>query len=217
MKGTVAVISLVLLFGASSSGIPVAGILETGNLTIQGDSVIWYLTSSPGPIIEPTPNWGGGPGTVDTIQFAPKSEWPGRVELYYRVQGIPFQLEIDPLLPDTWYDLSTYLGFQNPRVRFEDDSITGLYEFNFHDTKEPFSILPNPTTTGKIRIAGPGLGSGINFTLYDISGKPVVVNQSIARSGEITLNLNGLPRGAYLLRLLVNGKKEEKHKLLFLN
>lgn len=216
MKGTVAVISLVLLFGASSSGVPVAGILETSNLTVQGDSVIWYLPSSPGPIVEVTPNWGGGPGTVDTIQFAPKSEWPQRVELYYRVQGIPSHLDIYPLLPDTWYDLPTYLGFQNPRVRFEDDSLTGLYEFNFRDTKGQFSILPNPTTTGKIRIVGPGLGSGINFTLYDISGKPVVVNQSITRSGEITLNLNGLPRGAYLLRLPVNGK-EEKHKLLFLN
>ncbi|MGQ9678724.1 MAG: T9SS type A sorting domain-containing protein [bacterium] len=216
MKGTVAVISLVLLFGASSSGIPVAGILETGNLTVQGDSVIWFLTSAPGPIVEQTPNWGGGPGTVDSIQFAPKSEWPSRVEFYYRAQGIPSHVTIDPLLPDTWYDLPTYLGFQTPKVRFEDDSITGISEFNFSDTKEQFSILPNPTTTGNIRIVGPGLGSGINFTLYDISGKPVVVNQSITRSGEINLNLNGLPRGAYLLRLQVNGKGE-KHKLLFLN
>lgn len=214
MKGTVAVISLVLLFGASSSGIPVAGILETGNVTVQGDSVIWYLISSPGPIVEQTPNWGGEAGTADTIQFEPKSEWPGRVEFYYRAQGIPSSITIDPLLPDTWYDLPTYLGLQGTRVRFEDTVLTGIHEF-YHDKKAQFSLAPNPTT-GKITIAGTCSGSGTKVTIYDISGKQVFPAVAITRSGEISLDLNGLPRGAYLLRLRVNGK-EEKHKLLFLN
>ncbi|MCL6465244.1 MAG: T9SS type A sorting domain-containing protein [candidate division WOR-3 bacterium] len=216
MKGMVAVISLCFLFVPYLSGIPVAGILETGNLTVYGDSIIWYLTSAPGPIVEQTPNWGGDPGTVDTIQFAPKSEWPSRLEMFYRVQGIPSRLEIYPLLPDTWYDLPGYLGFQTPKVRFEDDSISGLYESGSPYRNSLFSITPNPTTSGKVRVNGFPAGINVNLNLYDITGKMVVHKSGLTRQDGLSLDLRALPRGAYIIRVQVNGQ-EEKQKLLLLN
>ncbi len=216
MKGMVAVLSLCFLFVPYLSAIPVAGILETGNATVLGDSIVWYLTSAPGPIVEPTPNWGGEPGTVDTIQFTPKSEWPDRLELFYRVQGIPSRFEIDPLVPDTWYDLPSYLGFQTPKVRFEDDSISGIYETSFEHRNNLFSILPNPTTSGKVLLTAPVPGTPVSLSIYDITGTEVVHRSTLTRSEGVSLDLNRLARGTYLIRIQANGK-EERHKLLLLN
>jgi len=216
MKGMVAIVTLCFLFVPALPGIPVAGILETGNALVVGDSVIWFVASAPYPIVEHTPNWGGDAGTVDTIQFAPKSEWPSRVELFYRVRGFPYHMTIDSLLPDTWYDLSTYSGLQNPRVRFEDDSISGLYESGSPYRNSLFSITPNPTTSGKVRVNGFPAGINVNLNLYDITGKMVVHKSGLTRQDGLSLDLRALPRGAYIIRVQVNGQ-EEKQKLLLLN
>jgi len=51
---------LALLIG-SAGAVDIAGILETGNASVQIDSITWYININPAPLTEYTPEWGGPP------------------------------------------------------------------------------------------------------------------------------------------------------------
>jgi hypothetical protein len=190
--------------------IDIAGIVETGNSQIDMDSLTWYLMSSPGPITESTPNWGGPAGTTDTFQFLTKPEWPFRTRIFYRVNGLPYQHIIEPLLPDTWYELPSY-DLQGPRVRFEDTILQGLQTPEQMPEYQNLQITPNPARGGRVWLEL----ANATVEVYCITGNrcPVRLNQDGRR---VSIDISHLQSGVYLIRVKGNGF-ELSRKLLLIN
>lgn len=177
----------------------IAGILETGNATVAVDSVLWYLISSPMPILEPTPGWEGNAGVLDTFQFQQKSEWPQSAELFYRVNGIPSRIFISPILPDTWYDLPGY-DLQTTKVRFEDTVLVGIKAPDNQPSVSSLSIFPNPAAGNQIRLRGfAGVQSELAVQLYTVAGRTVY--SGTVSGSEPAVELTGIKPGVYLLRV----------------
>lgn len=210
------ILGLGLASGISLAAVDIAGIIETGNVSVYMDSIVWYLTSTPAPVLETTPGWGGPAGTTDTLQLEQKSEWPQWAELFYRVNGIPNSMTINPILPDTWYDLATY-DLQGSKVRFEDTVFpqginTPRYGYNFTG----FTITPNPVTGGRTQVNLPFESvNSPSFKIYDINGEEVR-SGTPPSSPKFELNLSGLAKGVYLIRIRAEGL-ELKEKILILD
>lgn len=195
--------------------VDIAGILETGNVQVTMDGITWYLVSSPAPVRESTPGWGGPAGTTDTVQLEQKSEWPQWAELFYQVNGIPNRMVVDPILPDTWYDLFSY-DLQGSRVRFEDTVLVGI-STPTRPAPEPLSVrIPNPITGNQVQFnLALEPGQRVNFSVYDISGQELLTGSALTPA-TINLNLTGRAKGVYLLRIR-SENLEIKEKLLLVN
>ncbi len=206
MKRLGHILVLALLFACCSQVlalVDVAGVLEAGNTTIQVDSIIWYLVTSPFPVLESTPGWEAVAGSLDTFQFQQKSEWPQWCKLFYRVNGIPSQFNIDPLLADTWYELPSY-GFQNPKVRFEDTVLVGITQPESPLRPHRVTITPNPATGGFLLINAPAPADGsFRLEIYDLAGNLVYENdwESLANV-PLQVDISSLRTGVYLTRMV---------------
>jgi hypothetical protein len=191
----VLVLTLGLFTTPALALVDIGGILQTGNAGVDIDSIQWYLVSSPAPILESTPGWGGPAGTTDTYQLAPKTEWPQWGELYYRVNGIPNRLVLNPILPDTWYELSGF-DLQGAMVRFEDTVLQGINTPPAPNRPQTISVFPNPVRAGLIRLEPVVM----QVELYDIIGNRCPVQLTRDQSG-VTLDISRLDCGIYLLRI----------------
>ena len=104
-------ITLVAMLAAASvvrgqQDTAVAGILATNEDPISIDSVMWTFFSSPAPVTEITPEWGGSQDIVDTFQFANREEWPLSVTLFYHSEvGGAGQNFLMPVRQDSWYQV----------------------------------------------------------------------------------------------------------------
>ncbi len=189
-----------LVFVASASAVDVAGILETGNAEVVVDSVNWFININPAPITESTPGWGGAAGLTDTIQFEAKAAWPDWARLFYRVNGIPGNHIINPLLPDTWYDLPAY-DFQGTKVRFEDTVLVGLSAPNPEFTPERVQITPNPVTGLRLNITGLPTNTPLTINFYNIAGGIAGSFSVTTGKNQTAIDLNRMARGVYLVRI----------------
>ncbi|MGQ9708594.1 MAG: T9SS type A sorting domain-containing protein [bacterium] len=197
--------------GAESN---IAGILETNATSTQVDSALWYL--SMGPTWEIITDWGGPPGVTDTYQFEVKNEWPSGTILFYRIESLPFSQYIEPVEPDTWYELSG-APTQGPRVMFKDTILLGIRESGRVSGSRPFAISPNPVLSGLANINCPDSGTRIALKIYDISGREVLDRQIVAVPAGITLDLSSLKSGIYLMRIEGSGFALNRKLLLLLN
>lgn len=203
MKRFGPILVFTLLFACCSQVlalVDVAGILEAGSTTVQIDSIIWYLTTSPFPILESTPGWEAASGTYDTFQLQQKTNWPQWCKLFYRVNGIPSQFDIDPLLADTWYELPSY-NFQNPKVRFEDTVLVGIAQPESPLRPHRVTITPNPATGSFLQISTPVDGC-FRLEIYDLAGNLVYEHKwQICAKSRLKVDISALPAGVYLTRV----------------
>ncbi|MEO0026255.1 MAG: T9SS type A sorting domain-containing protein [candidate division WOR-3 bacterium] len=204
--GHILILTLAVLVALNSQGlalVDVAGVLEAGNTTVQIDSIIWYLVTSPFPVLESTPGWEAVAGSLDTFQFQQKSEWPQWCRLFYRLNGIPSQFTIDPLVVDTWYELPSY-NFQNPKVRFEDTVLVGIAQPESPLRPHRITITPNPATGGFLLINAPAPANGsFRLEIYDLAGNLVYEKhwQTVAHS-PLRVDISLLSPGVYLTRVI---------------
>ncbi|MEO0053323.1 MAG: T9SS type A sorting domain-containing protein, partial [candidate division WOR-3 bacterium] len=174
---------------------------EAGNTTVQIDSIIWYLVTSPFPVLESTPGWEAVAGSLDTFQFQQKSEWPQWCRLFYRLNGIPSQFTIDPLVVDTWYELPSY-NFQNPKVRFEDTVLVGIAQPEVKPGLKRMTLAPNPA--GHFLLLNcPAITGGLWLEIYDLAGNLVYEKhwQAVAHS-PLRVDISLLSPGVYLTRVI---------------
>ncbi len=197
---TMLTLGLVALWITKSQAlVNIAGILEGRSVAVEIDSVVWYSNTSPIPITESTPGWSAQPNESDTFQFAEQTDWPYAARLFYKINNLPNQIYFNPLLPDTWYELSGY-DLQPARVRFEDTFLLDLPAPEKMSGYQIPKIAPNPTKPGKVRIE-PAI-NGVE--VYDIVGKRCPVHLILDSRG-LTIDISQLPCGSYLVRMKGNG------------
>ncbi len=203
---TVAVV--ILLCPAKLLALDIYGYLNTGMNSTQIDSVQWFFFAQPRPVMESTPDWGGPPSTLDTFQFSSKEQWPIRIELFARVNGIPRSFVIDQIVADTWYDI------EGSTVRF-DTTLSGL-QGTIHNKLLHLTVTPNPTPYGCIQLHGLPPTNWAKVQIYTPDGA-LVINRTISSiNSNALLNLRHLPKGVYMLKVRVENTTWQQ-KLILLN
>ena len=88
------------------------------------------------------------------------------------------------------------------------DGVVNANSFTETLAQTEIKIYPNPTTEQlTLEIAQwENLQTG-NFTLYSLNGQ--LLQEHPVRSATTVISLAGLPKGAYLLKVHINGKSEE--------
>ena len=189
---------MTLLVPSIARAVDIYGVLVNESDTVQIDSVLWYLSGSPEPVLEVTPNWGGEAPMTDTFQFQPLEEWPYKVLLNYRVSGVPGEDTIEPLDKNQWYMLPR----TGSQVMFT-DSFVGIAERPGPAAPAALRISPNPLAGGSvtIRYSLPGAGPA-TLCVYDVTGRTALTQKLAAgRTETASLDLRKLGAGVYFLKV----------------
>jgi hypothetical protein len=191
-----------LLIPSLARGLDVSGVLTNDSSAVQVDSVLWQLSTSPEPILELTPDWGGQVPMTDTFEFQPLEEWPSAVELFYRVETAPGSHRIDPLERNQLYALpvpGSYVMFT--------DSFTGITEGSGPATLASLRASPNPLagSFATVRYSLPGAGPAV-LLVWDVTGRTALEQPlAAARTGTVSLDLRRLSAGVYLVKVTTEG------------
>jgi hypothetical protein len=191
-----------LLIPSLARGLDVYGVLTNDSSAVQVDSVFWFLSGSPEPVLEVTPDWGGQVPMSDTFRFTPLDEWPSAVDLFYHVETVPGRHQIDPLEKNQSYMLpvpGSYVMFT--------DSFTGITEGFGPATLASLRTSPNPLagTFATVRYSLPGNGPAV-LSVWDVTGQTVLEQPlAAARAGTASLDLRRLAAGVYLVRVTTDG------------
>ena len=79
------------------------------------------------------------------------------------------------------------------------------------NTKLDWSLSPNPSVDGRVKIVFPDLQKGeIDIQLFSLEGKMVCHKRMTNLSKIEELNLNTLSRGTYIFRINSEGQSDEK-------
>ncbi|HZY82328.1 MAG TPA: T9SS type A sorting domain-containing protein [Cyclobacteriaceae bacterium] len=88
---------------------------------------------------------------------------------------------------------------------FSDEVVNVYVGLDDESVDEQISIFPNPVVNEmRLEIAGDLVGKGVNYSVIDELGHPVVGTQPAERINKI--NLSGRSSGLYMLRLSLNGE-----------
>jgi PKD repeat protein/photosystem II stability/assembly factor-like uncharacterized protein len=185
----------------------------------QKDSLIIYV--SQGCEDDWTRIWAMGPDGNGIFETAPASGY-----------------EFIPAVNDDWcgsgwgascftLDLSQWAGAKNMRIMFESYNNLGndLYldnitvtnttgNLNIIPAEGTFTIYPNPGT-GYFTLISSGITGQIQVEVFNARGQSVM-NDNFTNSHEAyqqTLNLSGLPKGIYIVRM-TSGDKVQNRKLI---
>ena len=189
---------MTLLVPSIARAVDIYGVLVNESDTVQIDSVLWYLSGSPEPVLEVTPNWGGEAPMTDTFQFQPLEEWPYKVLLNYRVSGVPGEDTIEPLDKNQWYMLPR----TGSQVMFT-DSFVGIAERPGLAAPAALRTSPNPLAGGfaTVRYSLPGAGPA-TLCVYDVTGRTALTQKLAAgRTETASLDLRKLGAGVYFLKV----------------
>ena len=98
-----------------------------------------------------------------------------------------------------------------PQLRVVYEPPSAVAEPGILPERPTFSITPNPVAGGEVHVRVQGLrGSRVRVTVHDAAGRTRREQAFVHRSasGDIPLDVRGLPNGVYLVRLEAGGRTE---------
>ncbi|MFT3703162.1 MAG: T9SS type A sorting domain-containing protein [Agriterribacter sp.] len=95
--------------------------------------------------------------------------------------------------------------------RLKQTDIDGTYTYsevrsiNIHRENNHFSIVPNPSTGHFILVQHPLSGSILQVSMADMNGRILLKKEFVAGTNPISLDVNSVPQGIYIITLIQNG------------